>query len=180
MGLQWFISLCLLNFFSLVVVSMLILFYLRKRERLADKAAEKLFKEEEARLNTILDEVANISTALYGDIETRQKELQSALQEAERKIFELKQLANIHSSVEPRYSAASPRDTEHAETHAEEANPKTITRTPLNQEHSALYERIYGLADDGRSILEIAKTVNKPKGEVELILNLRHVSRSVS
>lgn len=178
MSLRWFISLCALNFMSLLFVSMLILFYLRKRERLAYDAAEKLLKDEETRLNTILDEVANISTALYGDIEARQIGLQKTLLEAEHKILEIKQLVHSHSSAAPRHA----RDGE-----SEKApSPQPKVRPKQKFDHAALkaqtsqtlYESIYALSDEGRSVLDIARAVKKPKGEVELILNLRHVSRS--
>jgi hypothetical protein len=178
MGLRWFISLCALNFFSLVFVSMLILFYLRKRERLAYDAAEKLLKDEETRLNTILDEVANISTALYGDIEARQIGLQKALREAEHKILEMKQLVRSSSPADSRLGQA---EHQAVATAGKQAMPlkKKIGHAELKaQTAQTLYDSIYTLADQGRSVLDIARAVKKPKGEVELILNLRHVSRA--
>ena len=39
--------------------------------------------------------------------------------------------------------------------------------------HEALVRRIYDLADAGRSTLEIARQLDEPVGEVELILALR-------
>lgn len=180
MGLRWFISLCALNFMSLLFVSMLILFYLRKRERLAYDAAEKLLKDEETRLNTILDEVANISTALYGDIEARQIGLQKTLLEAEHKILEIKKL--VHASSPADLSRTGNVQSEGAPS----VPPKVQSKKKFDhaavkaQTSQTLYESIYALSDEGRSVLDIARAVKKPKGEVELILNLRHVSRSAT
>jgi hypothetical protein len=179
MIVEWFIVLCALNFISLIFVSMIILFYLKKRERVASDAAQKLLDKEEYRLNQILDEISNISTALYGDIEEKQKMLSDVMTEAQEKIDLLLKLtqgthAPERSPVQKRGHEVLKKKVvcEVSEEKPMLAKPKANTQT--------VFEVIYGLADKGHSILEIAQIVNKPKGEVELILNLRHASRSYS
>ena len=181
MNVQWFFILCSINFTSLLIVSMLILFYLKKREKVASEAAQKLLEKEEDRLNQILDEIANISTALYGDIEDKQKHLARALEDAQDKIDLLQNLTNMNvapvaKGVRKRGAAAQKKRSVQQKVVPEE-QPMQAKPTANSQ---TVFEVIYGLSDKGKSILEIAKIVNKPKGEIELILNLRHATRSLS
>jgi len=181
MNVQWFFILCSINFTSLLIVSMLILFYLKKREKVASEAAQKLLEKEEDRLNQILDEIANISTALYGDIEDKQKHLARVLDEAQDKIDILQKLTHMH--VAPPATAVRKRG---AAAHKKRSAPQKVMaeESPMQSKPTSnsqtVFEVIYGLADKGHSILQIAKIANKPKGEVELILNLRHATRSLS
>ncbi len=181
MNIQWFVILCTINFTSLLFVSMLILFYLKKQGKVASEAAQKLLDQEEDRLNQILDEIANISTALYGDIEDKQKQFARAMDEAQEKIDLLQKLSYIEAPGLTKQKSRQRRDSRSGRT---QSGPVIAEKKPMQASAAAnsqnVFDVIYGLSDKGQSILEIAKIVNKPKGEVELILNLRHATRSLS
>ena len=175
MNFSMFLLLCGINFATLVIVSVLMLYYLKKRERVASDVAKKLLEKEEDRLNNILDEVANISTTLYGDIEEREKRLKEILQEAQMKIEILQGLSNKTLESIP----ADKKNFVHDNQRRMSDNSQEKNTGMSKSKSNSLYDIIYDLADKGHSLLEIARIVDKPKGEVELILNLRHAARSL-
>ena len=84
--------------------------------------------------------------------------LEALMQEADKKIAELKQLETTH--------------------HEPEIKPFEPKSAPLPTD--ARYSAIYDLADAGHSVQEIAQQLDRPRGEVELILALRVPSESQS
>ena len=67
--------------------------------------------------------------------------------------------------------ARAARETSPARKHGE-ANPDHTTDTPTKPDPA--HRRIWELSDDGLPPIEIARTLNQPVGQIELILNLRN------
>lgn len=54
------------------------------------------------------------------------------------------------------------------------AAPASFTAALQEAQRQALYAQVYAAADAGKSLEEIARECRRDKGEIELILNLRH------
>ncbi|MFZ5826800.1 MAG: DUF6115 domain-containing protein [Bacillota bacterium] len=59
-----------------------------------------------------------------------------------------------------------------AEPPAAESAPPPAPKTPAER-YSGLRQSVFALADQGKSVLEIAEALSIPRGEVQLMLNLR-------
>jgi len=81
------------------------------------------------------------------------------IQDADQRIAELKKLETRNSTVP---AQSWPALTESA--------PRNI---PIPEPADEQHQSIYNLADQGRGANEIARELNRPRGEVELILALR-------
>ena len=67
------------------------------------------------------------------------------------------------------------RNGHHAREHAEpKPAPQPDHTRPNDPQHTdPVHRRVWALADDGMPTLEIARSLNQPIGQIELILNLR-------
>lgn len=118
-----------------------------------------------------LDNKIRILEHLIRDADARIARLQSVGEWLDRSA----QL-ELDSSAASGGSAFPPPDAEFSESRANEAQGATST-TALRSGGGALisqpYGEIYALADAGQSSVKIASRLNRPVGEIELILGLR-------
>ncbi|HEV8603736.1 MAG TPA: hypothetical protein VGQ99_00125 [Tepidisphaeraceae bacterium] len=111
----------------------------------------------EREMSNLLVELSEMARQITGQLDTRSAKLEALMQDADKKIAELKRLS---SSARPEVRAETPADPS--------PPPSTDPR----------YTAIYDLADAGHSVQEIAQQLDRPRGEVELILALRVPSAS--
>jgi len=168
MSLQYFIMLCGVNLVSLVVVSMLILYSLRKCGALSQEESMCKMKQQEEKLQSVLTEISSVATLLYDDIAEKEKELKDLLKDVHTN-FEV--LCKLKAGTAQVINSASAQ-----ETSTERCEVRTQER-PARPQEEHINQRIYTLRDQGYGIVEIARMVDKPQGEVELILNLRSVRK---
>lgn len=113
----------------------------------------------EREMGTLLVEMSQMARQITAQLDTRSARLQALLEEADRKIEQLKQLSREAGTADAR----SP---------VEQTQTVRETPRPLRMEDPR-HAEIYALADTGRSVPEIAEQLSRPRGEVELILALR-------
>jgi len=154
-----------INFFFLLIVSMIILYFLKKTETTSRNDVLSLLKNEQEKLHDVLNELSNVATVVYSDIENKEENLRKLLDEANEKIEALNNNVSKGPSGGKNSRIRKRRKTG-------EENVKNDASYKIN---SIENKKIFELADKGFNILDISKIVNKQKGEVELILNLRKV-----
>jgi hypothetical protein len=134
---------------------------LRKKDPLAQanpKLSMAQQRSVEREMSNLLVELSDMARQISGQLDTRAAKLEALMQEADKKIAELKRLETTH--------------------HEPEIKPLESKAVPLRDD--ARYSAIYDLADAGHSAQEIAQQLDRPRGEVELILALRAPSESRS
>ena len=134
----------------------------RKKDPLDHKPiAGSLTKERtvERQMQNLLVELSEMTRQITAQLDTRSQKLQLLIQDADERIEALKQLERLGDlpRVESTWPSIPPP--------AREAPPPE----PVDEQH----QRVYTLADRGMIAGEIAKQLNQPRGEVELILALR-------
>ena len=131
----------------------------RKKDPLAQSAPKLGMAQQrsvEREMSNLLVELSEMARQITGQLDTRSAKLESLMQEADKKIAELKKL----------------------ETMPQEPEIKPLDPKPQPIRDEARYSAIYSLADAGHSVQEIAHQLDRPRGEVELILALRVPSES--
>jgi hypothetical protein len=107
----------------------------------------------EREMSNLLVELSEMARQISAQLDTRAQKLELLIKEADEKIAMLKAAAE-----------ATPT----SENSAVEILPK-----PSPYEPDPRHAEVYRLADEGRSALEIATQLDRPTGEIELILALR-------
>lgn len=97
-------------------------------------------------MQVLLVELEEYARKMNAQIDTKTAKLEILLQQADKRVEQLRQLINA-------------------------ADPSVVTET-VDPRH----KKIYDLADQGRSSHQIAQSINRNVGEVELILALRPAS----
>jgi hypothetical protein len=105
-------------------------------------------------MQNVLVELSEMSRQITAQLDTRAGKLEALIREADQKIAALKS----HQGAAPQIPPAAPLF--RAES----------TEQPMIDPRHAL---VYALADQGRSCKDIAQELNRPSGEIELILALR-------
>jgi hypothetical protein len=118
----------------------------------------------EREMSNLLVELSQMSRQITAQLDTRAAKLEVLMQDADRKIAELKRLSGS-SRGELR-------------TPSESTSSHPITGPAPSPSVEARYAEIYTLADAGRSPQEIAQHLNRPRGEIDLILALRQPAAS--
>lgn len=111
----------------------------------------------ERQFQSLLVEMAEMSRQISAQLDTRSEKLNQLIVEADAKIAELRQL---QSRAAPQPAQFRP---------AAEVSPPS----GANNDAESRYAEIYSLAEQGFGALEIARKLDRPRGEVELILALR-------
>ena len=141
---------------------------LAKRSRMLDEPRAPGAREQhELRrsMDRLLVELQETAREINATIDTKMIALKRLIDEADAQIRRMKELRGEPTTPEPP---------------AEEEPPAPETpepELPLSEEAKrrlALEEEICRLKDQGKSILDIARLTDVPRGEVELILSLRH------
>ena len=110
-------------------------------------------------MQNLLVELSEMARQVTGQLDTRAAKLDALLQEADEKIAELRRLTDRVSTMDN--PPEQPADLE----------PMLVAPSPPPNE--SRHRDVYALADAGRSVHEIAQELQRPRGEVELILALR-------
>ena len=106
----------------------------------------------EQQMSNLLVELSDMTRQLSAQLDTRAAKLELLIREADEKLASLKSASTAAVAVPA--PAFSPAD---------RPRPEPDSR----------HSHIYSLADEGRSPGEIAASLDRPKGEIELILALR-------
>jgi hypothetical protein len=103
----------------------------------------------ERQMQNVLVEMSEMARQITAQLDTRAAKLEALIREADEKIAAMKSAPAPQATLPavPDVSAPAPSDPRHAQ--------------------------VYALADQGRSSREIAQQLNRPSGEIELILALR-------
>ena len=118
----------------------------------------------ERQMESLLVELSEMARQISAQLDTRSQKLELLIQEADAKIAEMERA---------RAGATGPTSSDHQtwSTHSEPPPAETDVIDPRHQE-------IYTLADQGTSAPDIARQLDRPRGEVELILALRPRTRT--
>ena len=111
----------------------------------------------ERQMQNVLVEMSEMARQISAQLDTRAAKLEALIHEADEKIAALRSQSSTPSPIAP---PPSPGITMKAES----------TEQPMIDARHAL---VYALADQGRSCKDIAQELNRPSGEIELILALR-------
>ena len=106
----------------------------------------------ERQMQNVLVDLSAMSRQITAQLDTRAAKLEALIREADEKIALMK---SVQSSALPPSGLAFQVD-----------SPEP---PPSDPRHA----QVYALADQGRSSMEIAQQLNRPSGEIELILALR-------
>ncbi|MGA3067978.1 MAG: hypothetical protein ABSF29_14130 [Tepidisphaeraceae bacterium] len=109
----------------------------------------------ERQMQNVLVELADMSRQISAQLDTRAAKLESLIKEADQKLAALKSATEGETGTVEKPTAEM-----------REAEPVGAAE--------AQHAQIYALSDQGRSPREIAQELNRPSGEIELILALRH------
>lgn len=157
----------------------------RKREPLADPMPKFTLSRQRALerdMQNLIVELSNMARQITGQLDTRAAKLEMLIQEANQKIATLQRANDAQRSpltpfeMEDDSQPAAPTVAESAPPEppspwpADPLPPPTPTHDPVQQRH----QRIYELADQGLTPQQIAGELNRPAGEIELILALRN------
>jgi hypothetical protein len=130
----------------------------------------------EEQMSNLLVELAEMARQISGQLDTRAAKLELLIKEADAKIEALRSAANAKAfppSSVPTIDGQSTSDDEVSD--ASDTPPPPIEAPAAASAPTAdpRYAEVYDLADEGRSAFEIARILNRPTGEIELILALR-------
>ncbi len=109
----------------------------------------------EREMQNVLVELSEMARQITAQIDTRAARLEALIHQADERIAALNALP----------SAASPPSKSELKSLA----PEAAESAQIDPRHA----QVYALADQGRSSKDIAQQLNRPSGEIELILALR-------
>ena len=125
----------------------------------------------ERQMETLLVELADMSRQMSAQLETRAVKLELLLKEADGKIAELQSLSQrSYDSMPQQIPQARVIDESLAVPSPVVPLPPIVAEPMMiDPQHAEIYRRI----DAGQNIPEIASAMNRPNGEIQLILALR-------
>jgi hypothetical protein len=115
----------------------------------------------ERQMQNVLVELSEMSRQITAQLDTRAAKLEAMIREADEKIATLKALQGSAGGIS---SGAAPAPLSPVE------RGGNLPADPIVDPSHAM---VYALADQGRSQKDIAQELNRPSGEIELILALR-------
>jgi hypothetical protein len=129
----------------------------RKRDPLEKAPFASLSQQRatERQMQNLLVELSEMARQVSAQLDTRAAKLEILIQQADERIAQLK-TPSLTTASSPEPPTAPPTASAQA---PEPPDPR--------------HADIYALADEGREVHEIASQLNRPRGEVELILALR-------
>lgn len=142
---------------------------MRKKDPLSRPSGGRLSQQRnvERQMESLLVELSEMSRQITAQLDTRSQKLEMLIQEADEKIAELER-AKCGETPEPRMTPAE----REAWTVKPDPAPVHIAAAPSIQVDPR-HQEIYDLADNGAAAPDIARQLNRPRNEVELILALR-------
>jgi hypothetical protein len=117
-------------------------------------------------MNSLLVDLSEMARQVSAQLDNRARKLQILMEEADKKIERLSILAG--KTVQHEEPAAQLRITP-----AEPDPPAAPADLPPSPAITQRHGEIYLLADEGKTPMQIATLLNRPRGEIELILALR-------
>ncbi|MGD0460850.1 MAG: hypothetical protein ABSB74_00010 [Tepidisphaeraceae bacterium] len=136
--------------------------WFRKKDPLSKPPAYASLAQQrsvERQMQNVLVELSEMARQITAQLDTRAAKLESLIREADEKIAAMKSA--------PSPPALSPPGLAPPAFGSPVESPEP--RAPSDPRHA----QVYALADQGRSSMEIAQQLNRPSGEIELILALR-------
>lgn len=131
-------------------------------------------------MSNLLVELSEMSRQLTAQLDTRAAKLEVLLREADEKLAALRAEAGRPLEVVGEPRELPPRHSVDRGFHrplVESDDSLLLTHTPVRStptvETDARHAAVYELADEGHSAHEIARHLDRPSGEIELILALR-------
>ena len=113
----------------------------------------------ERQMQNLLVELSEMARQLTAQLDTRSQKLEMLLHEADQKIASLKQVTTIPAiGSDSRMSST-------------EKAAWTISEEPVAIDPR--HQEVYTLSDQGQAAPEIARQLDRPRGEIDLILALR-------
>ena len=151
----------------MIGVALVSIFYVVVRPMLRAKKGDPLARQPmfspsqhrvvEREMQNLLVELTKMTQAISAQLDTRAAKLELLIEDADRKIAQLQSIpARPPAEPAPVASLAS-----------------QSSRPPNGEALDGRYARIYALADSGQDAHQIAAELDRPQGEVELILALR-------
>lgn len=122
----------------------------------------------EREMNNLVVELSEMARQITAQLDTRASRLELLIKEADQKIAELERLRSGQSGIYPSNPPAAPAETEPGGSAIAHSDAATEPR----------HADVYALADDGLSAHDIAQHLDRPSGEIELILALRSSTSS--
>ncbi len=162
---------------AVAAVATIILYLLMRPRNKKEPLAPPRFplarqREVEEQMNTLLVELSQMARQITSQLDSRAMKLEMLIKDADERLASLQAAKNPGAIASPGTSVVtSDNHTSEAEV-AELHCPSPQTGGPpaaVDPRH----QEVYSMADEGRSPEEIAKIVQRPAGEVELILALR-------
>jgi hypothetical protein len=121
-------------------------------------------------MRDLLVELSDLARGTNAQLDTKFVKLELAMDDARKLIQRLEHLIAEAKSLPLAEARIPPADAAPADAAAPcPAPPKADTASPVPERH----QRIYELADAGRSPIDIARELSQSVGEIELILALR-------
>jgi len=121
----------------------------------------------ERQMESLLVELSEMSRQMTAQLDTRAAKLEALIGEADAKIAALERLAKENPTAPQRFVMPSQQQEAPPELKPEPAVVEDLH--PIPPGHAVVYK----MADEGKSRSQIAAELNRPSGEIELILALR-------
>ncbi|HEX8340397.1 MAG TPA: hypothetical protein VF624_05765 [Tepidisphaeraceae bacterium] len=124
----------------------------------------------ERQMETLLVELNEMARRMSAQLDTRSAKLEAIIKDADGRIAELRDLLDAARTAGSAASAAS-FDAGASHGPADPVQPGCATSDVIDIDPT--HAKVHHLADDGKTVGEIAHALDRPSGEVELILALR-------
>ncbi|HEY0010038.1 MAG TPA: hypothetical protein VGB55_15025 [Tepidisphaeraceae bacterium] len=159
---------------GIVIIYVVIRPFMRKaKDPLGKPAFSRSLSQQrsvERQMETLLVELSEMSRQMSAQLETRSAKLEILIKDADDAIARLKDAAHQIEHLPPRQNSHRDAPAAHATIDYSAPLPPI---TPAVSDVDARHIEIYVLSRDGRTADQIAHTLDRPVGEIELILALR-------
>lgn len=143
-----------------------------KQYRREIESATKQHTAMRADMEQLLIELDKLSREVSGQIDTRFTKLEQSIADADKRIAAMRILLEACKNAG---ASLTPVEDQSARPHAGGSESETMSGHTSADGDSRM-QRIYQLADQGLSPMQIAQQLEQHPGEVELILNLREAA----
>jgi hypothetical protein len=124
----------------------------------------------EREMSNLLVELSGMARQMTAQLDTRSAKLELLLRDADERIATLRSLgAGAGLATSSSADSAAAEALEGVIVEARASSSHSIPEQKLDPRHA----KVYGLADEGHTPQEIARQLERPSGEIELILALR-------
>ncbi len=133
----------------------------RKKDPLARSPAQSSLSQQrsaERQMTDLLVQLSEMARQITAQLDTRAAKLEALIQEADERLAALSDAATREKDP---YAAPRP------------PGKATVEAPPVAREADPRHAQVYELSDQGLTPREISRQVNRPTGEIELILALR-------